>query len=80
MILKFLYLCYVLLFDNAPKVRLDRVEEKTKFQNFCETIAPYVIVACIILLSVLILIIFVKYGAVAFGTEANHFYNGDWRA
>ena len=80
MIFKLIYLCYVLLFDNAPKARLDRVEQKSRFQKFCDTIAPYVIVACIILLSLLVFIIFVKYGAAAFGTEANHFYNGNWRA
>ena len=77
MILRLLYLFYVLLFDNAPQSRLDRVEEKSRFQKICETIAPYVIVVCIVLLTILFLVILIKYGGFAFGTEANHYYNGD---
>ena len=56
---------------SNPKRPLDKAVEKSRFELFCEKIAPYVLVASIIILLVLIFVILVRYGANITGTEAN---------
>ena len=63
---------------NSP-ARLKKKNEKSQFDKFCNTIAPYILVLCIILLTILLFVVLIKYGGPAFGTEANHYYNGQWR-
>ena len=67
---------FFLLFDNKPNpsVRLGKVEEKSKFQAFCDAIAPYVIVFGIIVLAVLAFLILLRFGYALTGTEANGYY------
>lgn len=60
---------------SNPNRPLNRSVEMSKWEYFCQKIAPYIIVFCIGLLSVLIFIALVKYGANWTGTEANGFYN-----
>ena len=58
---------------NQP-VRLHKKEPKSTFEVYCDKIAPYVILACTIILVCLIFIALVKYGANITGTEANNYY------
>ena len=62
---------------TPPKPRLEKVPVKSKFERVCDAIAPYVLIAAIIILIILISVAMVKYGGQAFGTEANHWYNGE---
>lgn len=64
---------------QSSQVRLEKRNEKTTLEKFCDRIAPYVLFICIALLIILFLVILVKYGASITGTEANHYYNGNWR-
>lgn len=61
--------------NSKEPVRLEKKQSQSKFNEVCERIAPYVLVACIVIISVLLFIVLVKYGASLTGTEANHFYN-----
>lgn len=56
---------------SNPKRPLNPAVEKTVFENFCDKIAPYVIIAGIVIISVLLFVALVKYGANLTGTEAN---------
>ena len=58
---------------SNPNRPLDRGVEMSKFELFCRKIAPYVLVACIILFSVLIFIALVKYGRAWFSTPQNQY-------
>ena len=58
---------------NEP-VRLHKVEEISSFDSFCMKICPYVLIACIFLMIVLVLYIMVVHGASVTGTEANQYY------
>ena len=60
---------------SNPKRPLDPATEKSKFEVCCDKAAPYVIIFMIGLLSVLIFIALVRYGAYLFGTESNLWYN-----
>lgn len=60
---------------NTP-ARLQKVEPKFDFNNFCMRIAPYVAIVAIGTMTVLTFAIMIKYGGAWFGTEANHWYNG----
>ena len=53
-------------------------DTRSRFDKWCNKIAPYVIFTAILTITILLLVIFIKYGAGWFGTEANHFYNGEW--
>ena len=83
--IKFLKFMFTLLLSEnfSPKtsnqVRLEKRNEKTTFENFCDRIAPYVIFVALVLLLILFLVILVKYGQSITGTEANVYYNGQWR-
>lgn len=48
-------------------------KENTSFQEYCRKICPYVIITCVIILTVLLFIALLKYGH-AFSTEANQWY------
>ena len=52
-------------------VRLDKVE-KSPFEQTCEKVCPYIILACIIILCVLLFIALVKHGH-TLSTEANQY-------
>ena len=66
------------IFKTTPsKARLEKVPVKSKFERACDTVAPYVLLAAIIIMIILILVVLVKYGGYALGTEANHWYNGE---
>ena len=54
---------------NTPKT-LQR-DTRSNFDKWCNKIAPYVIFTAIITIAILLLVIFIKYGGVWFGTEAN---------
>ena len=58
---------------NQP-VRLHKKESKSTFEVYCDKVAPYLILACTIILVCLIFIALVKYGANITGTEANNYY------
>jgi len=83
MIKLFLILISLFNLNTSNKVEPARLEKKEKhsiqlgFESTCEKIAPYVLVACIVIISVLLFIVLVKYGASVTGTEANHFYNSE---
>ena len=64
---------------HSDPIRLEKRNEKSKTELFCERIAPYVLFTALALLFILLLVILVKYGANITGTEANHYYNGNWR-
>ena len=62
---------------ESEPVRLQKKEKhsiQSGFESACERIAPYVLVACIIVISVLLFVVLVKYGASLTGTEANQYY------
>ena len=56
---------------SNPNRPLDKGVEMSKFEYYCQKIAPYIILFCIGLLCVLIFIALVRYGANLTGTEAN---------
>ena len=60
---------------SNPQKPLDRGVEMTRFEYYCRKIAPYVIIVCVIILTLLIFIALVKYGANWTGTESNIYYN-----
>jgi len=60
---------------SNPNRPLDKGVEMSKFEYYCQKIAPYLILTCILILCVLMFIALVKYGAKWTGTEANQFYN-----
>ena len=64
---------------NSNCVRLEKRNEKSTLEKFCDRIAPYVIFVALALLMILFLVILVKYGQSITGTEANVYYNGQWR-
>ena len=55
--------------------RLHKVEPKRSFDDYCNLIAPYLALAFVIILCVILFIVLLKYGGTWFGTEANHYYN-----
>lgn len=63
-------------FNNKTTSNVARLEKQTKspIDEFCDKIAPYLILACTIILVCLIFIALVKYGANITGTEANGYY------
>ena len=61
------------LFSPSSKVRLEKVERKSRFEQVCDRACPYIILACLIILGVLLFIVLVKYGH-SLSTEANNYY------
>ena len=57
--------------QSSNVARLDKVE-KSPFEQTCEKVCPYIILACIIILCVLLFIALVKHGH-TFSTEANQY-------
>lgn len=74
-----LILINIFRLGETPAARLEKKEEKSNFTRFCDRIVPYVLFFALVLLGILIVVILVKYGASITGTEANHYYNGQWR-
>lgn len=62
---------------SNPERPLDKAKDISKADYFCLRISPYLIGLFTFILLVLALVILVKYGALWFGTEANHWYYGD---
>ena len=60
---------------SNPNRPLDKGVEMTRFEYYCQRIAPYVLLFCIGLLVLLIVFVLAKYGANWTGTEANQYYN-----
>lgn len=56
---------------SSKPVRLAKVEAKSSFEEFCERICPYVLVVSLIILVVLLLFAFLKYGRLWFSTPQN---------
>lgn len=68
--------------SKSEPVRLEKKETNCSIQSvdsFCERIAPYVLFCALAIFAILLLVILVKYGASITGTEANQYYNGNWR-
>ncbi len=67
--------------SKSEPVRLEKKENCSiqSVDSFCERIAPYVLLTALAIFIILSLIILVKYGASITGTEANQYYNGNWR-
>ena len=71
----FILISSILLFNaGSTPARLEKQQTKSKFESFCERIAPYVLLLALALLSILTLVVLVKYGASITGTEANIYY------
>ena len=75
------YIFSLILSNNSSKkeepVRLEKKEEHSiqlGFDSACEKMAPYVLIACIVIIRVLLFVVLVKYGASLTGTEANQYY------
>lgn len=60
---------------SNPKKPLNPAIDKSSFEVFCDRIAPYVILAGILIIAILLFVALVKYGAKWTGTEANLWYN-----
>ena len=60
--------------SNVTPVRLEKKKGITTFERFCQKACPYVIISCVIILSVLLLLALAKYGYAITGTEANQWY------
>ena len=58
--------------SNNNPARLHKQEKGTSLNQFCRKICPYVIIACVIIICVLLFIALVKYGH-TFSTEANNY-------
>lgn len=71
-----LFLILISLFNlNTSKsepVRLQKKEDSIQLDSICRKICPYVLIACVIIISVLLFVVLVRYGH-AFSTEANHY-------
>ena len=59
--------------SKVEPARLDK-KQKSKFEQFCDKSVPYVLFFALVLLSILILIILVRYGHSITGTEQNAYY------
>lgn len=69
---------FLVLFGyNFNKPKSLHKDTRSRFEKWCNKIAPYIIFAAIIILMITLVIVFVKYGGGWFGTEANHYFNGD---
>ena len=67
------YFLVLLGYDFNKKSRLDPVEPETRFQKWCNKIAPYIIFFGIIFLAATLIIILIKYGGGVTGSEANRY-------
>ena len=59
--------------SKVEPARLDKKNEKISFDLICRKICPYVLFFALALLTVLVIVILVKYGFM-FSTEANNWY------
>ena len=57
--------------SNRP-VRLEKKEVESSFEKNCRKACPYILLVCVIIFSVLLFCILVKYGH-SFSTEANQY-------
>lgn len=68
---------FLVLFGyNFNKPKSLHKDTRSRFEKWCNKIAPYIIFFGIIILMITLVLIFVKYGAGLTGTEANVYYNG----
>ena len=68
----------LLFSEQDTKVRLEK-NTQSDFDIFCRRIAPYVLFTMIFVLILLVLWVKITHGASITGTEANIYYNGNWR-
>lgn len=62
-----------LLSENISPKTLEK-QKKSTFESFCERAVPYVLFLALVLFTILIIVVLVKYGAAITGTEANIYY------
>ena len=58
--------------SKREPVRLEKKTELTTFEMVCHKICPYIIIACVIILCVLLFVALAKYGHIL-STEANRY-------
>lgn len=58
--------------SKKEPVRLEKKENYSKFDEVCRKLCPYILVACIVIISVLLVFALAKYGYML-STEANHY-------
>lgn len=73
-----LFLNFLSLFTEQASskkepVRLEKKQDSIQLDSICRRICPYVLLACVIILCVLLFVALVRYGHV-FSTEANNWY------
>ena len=59
--------------NNTSNVRLEK-QTKSPIDEFCNRIAPYLILSFILILFIFLFFILVRYGHSITGTEANGYY------
>lgn len=57
---------------SNPERPCDPAVEISKFEYYCQRMCPYIIVTCLIILVILLLFAFLKYGRFWFSTPENH--------
>ena len=74
MIKLFLILISLFNLNNTSKepVRLEKKENYSKFDEVCRKLCPYLLVACIVIISVLLVFALAKYGYML-STEAHQY-------
>jgi len=75
MIKLFLILISLFNLNNPSKsepVRLEKKENYSKFDEVCRKLCPYILVACIVIISVLLVFALAKYGYML-STEAHQY-------
>ena len=75
MIKLFLMLISLFNLNNTSKsepVRLEKKENYSKFDEVCRKLCPYILVACIVIISVLLVFALAKYGYML-STEAHQY-------
>ena len=58
--------------ENGVTLKLIR-ENKNKVDEYCTRICPYILVTCVIIISVLSFVALAKYGRLWFSTPENHY-------
>lgn len=60
--------------NNTSNVRLEKQVPKSPIDEFCNRIAPYLILSFILILFIFLFIALLRYGHSITGTEANGYY------
>ena len=62
-------------YNRTKPARLEKKPEKSRFEEWCEKAAIYVLLIALITFIILLVIVFAKYGGAWTGTEANRYQN-----